>query len=276
MKRLLLGPRSVTEALRANAGELSVIYVSDEGRRDLAEISDEARKRNVVVELREPGELDKLAKGDRHQGVIAIGGTYPYLSLEELMVKLPERALLVALDEITDPHNFGAIVRSAIAFGAHGVITLKQRAAPVTPVVVRASAGATEHARIARVTNLASTLSTLANAGFDVIGLAVEGAADLRSFAARERSCVLVVGSEGKGLRRLVRERCTELARIPMAGPIESLNASVAAGIALYALSSSTAAQVESAAPAPRAPSPADPFEPTWDDNGAVYDDDAT
>jgi 23S rRNA (guanosine2251-2'-O)-methyltransferase len=236
MKRLLLGPRSVTEALRANAADISVVYVADEARRELAEIGELARQRKVAVELREPGELDALAHGDRHQGVIAIGGSYPYLSFEELLDKLPENALLVALDEITDPHNFGAIVRSAVAFGAHGVLTLKQRAAPVTPVVVRASAGATEHARIARVTNLAQTLSMLAGAGYDVIGLAAEGASDLRlrppSFGPR----VLVVGSEGRGLRRLVRERCTELVRIPMDGPIESLNASVAAGIALYAL----------------------------------------
>jgi len=133
-------------------------------------------------------------------------------------------------------------VRSAVAFGAHGILTLKQRAAPVTPVVVRASAGATEHALIARVTNLATTLSTLADDGYDVIGLAAEGASDLRQLGGRRGSTVLVVGSEGRGLRRLVRERCTALVRIPMAGPIESLNASVAAAIALYALSAPDAA----------------------------------
>jgi 23S rRNA (guanosine2251-2'-O)-methyltransferase len=237
MKRLLLGPRSVSEALRANAADVSVVYASEDARRDVAEIIEHARKRNVAVELRSPDELDRLARGDRHQGVLAIGGSYPYLSFEELLDKLPEQPLLVALDEVTDPHNFGAIVRSAVAFGAHGVLTLKQRAAPVTPVVVRASAGATEHARIARVTNLATTLSALADAGYDVLGLAAEGADDLRTLGPRTRPCVLVVGSEGRGLRRLVRERCTQLVRIPMDGPIASLNASVAAAIALYALS---------------------------------------
>ncbi len=235
MKRLVLGPRAVAEALRGQAGELSVIYVA-EARRDLLELAELARQRKVVVEERTPTELDHLAKGDRHQGVLAIGGSYPYLSFEELVDKLPELPFLVALDEITDPHNFGAIVRSAVAFGAHGVLTLKQRAAPVTPVVVRASAGATEHARIARVTNLANTLQQLAKDGYDVIGLAAEGADDLRALK-RERPTCLVVGSEGHGLRRLVRERCTQLVRIPMNGPIASLNASVAAGIALYALS---------------------------------------
>lgn len=237
MKRLLLGPRSVTEALRANAAEISVVYVSDEPRRELLELMELARKRNVALEPRTSAELESLARGDRHQGVVAIGGSYPYLSFEELLEKLPENPLLIALDEVTDPHNFGAIVRSAVAFGAHGVITLKQRAAPVTPVVVRASAGATEHARIARVTNLAQTLSQLADAGYDVLGLAAEGTSDLRTRGGRRGACVLVVGSEGRGLRRLVRERCTELVRIPMAGPIASLNASVAAAIALFALS---------------------------------------
>jgi 23S rRNA (guanosine2251-2'-O)-methyltransferase len=237
MKRLLLGPRSVSEALRGQAGELSVIYVGDAGRRELAELVELARERRVVVEARTPEELDRLAKGERHQGVLAIGGSYPYLSFEELADELPELPFLVALDEITDPHNFGAIVRSAVAFGAHGVLTLKQRAAPVTPVVVRASAGATEHARIARVTNLANTLQALAKEGYDVIGLAAEGADDLRALGPRTRPTCLVVGSEGHGLRRLVRERCTQLVRIPMDGPIASLNASVAAGIALYALS---------------------------------------
>jgi 23S rRNA (guanosine2251-2'-O)-methyltransferase len=237
MKRLLLGPRSVTEALRAHAGEISVIYVGEDTRRELAAIAELARQRSVVVETRGARELDALAEGERHQGVIAIGGSYSYLNLEELLDGVPEQALLVALDEITDPHNFGAIVRSAVAFGAYGIITLKQRAAPVTPVVVRASAGATEHARIARVTNLAQTLTLLANHGFEVIGLAGDAPLDLRALPVRAEARVLVVGSEGYGLRRLVRERCTTLARIPMAGPIESLNASVAAGIALYALS---------------------------------------
>jgi 23S rRNA (guanosine2251-2'-O)-methyltransferase len=236
MKRLLLGPRSVTEALRAQAGELSVIYVSDEGRRELAELGELAKKRGVALEARTPDELDRLAKGDRHQGVIAIGGGFSYLSFEELMEKVPDDALLVALDEVTDPHNLGAIVRSAVAFGADGVITLKQRAAPVTPVVVRASAGATEHARIARVTNLAQTLSSLRDRDYEVIGLAAEGAVDLRGYTPPTGPRILVVGSEGRGLRRLVRERCSTLVRIPMDGPIASLNASVAAAIALYAL----------------------------------------
>jgi 23S rRNA (guanosine2251-2'-O)-methyltransferase len=236
MKRLIVGPRAVAEAVHAHANELSIIYVAEDGRRELQELAQLAQKRNVAVEPRASGELDKLAKGQKHQGVVAIAGSYSYLSFEELLTQLPARALLVALDEITDPHNFGAIVRSAVALGAHGIITLKHRAAPVTPVVVRASAGATEHARIARVANLVQTLEALHELGYESLGLAAEGASDLRELGPSPGGRVLVVGSEGRGLRRLVREHCTQLVRIPMAGPIASLNASVAAAIALYAL----------------------------------------
>ena len=238
MRRLIFGPRAVTEALRAHASEVAVVYVAEAARKELREVADLCARHKVVVEERSPGELDTLAKSERHQGVIAIGGSYSYLSLEELTERLPSPALVVALDEVTDPHNFGAIVRSAVAFGASGIITLKHRAAPVTPVVVRASAGATEHARIARVANLVQALDHFRELDFDIVGLAVEGAEDLASHRRSDRSTVLVVGSEGKGLRRLVREHCTELVRIPMRGPIESLNASVAAAVALYALTS--------------------------------------
>jgi 23S rRNA (guanosine2251-2'-O)-methyltransferase len=243
MKRLICGPRAVTEALRANAREVSVVYVSGDPRRELREVAQLAGERKVSVEERSAAELDALAKGERHQGVLAVGGSYSYLNFDELLQHLPPNALLVALDEITDPHNFGAIVRSAVALGAHGVITLKHRAAPVTPAVVRASAGATEHARIARVVNLVQALDELAERDFDLVGLAVEGAQDLPLYARSGRPTCLVVGSEGKGLRRLVRERCTHLVRIPMLGPIESLNASVAAAIALYALTSPSTPQ---------------------------------
>jgi 23S rRNA (guanosine2251-2'-O)-methyltransferase len=236
MKRLIVGPRAVAEALRAHASEVAILYLAEDGRRELQELGVEAATRKVVCETRPDAELDKLAKGQKHQGAVAIAGSYSYLSLDDLLATLPENALLVALDEITDPHNFGAIVRSAVAFGADGVITLKHRAAPVTPVVVRASAGATEHARIARVANLVQCLDQLAERGFEVLGLAAEGAQDLGALGRHQGGRVLVVGSEGRGLRRLTREHCTTLVKIPMPGPIASLNASVAAAIALYAL----------------------------------------
>lgn len=182
--------------------------------------------------------MNALAPEGRHQGIVAIAGEFAYIELEEALLAAAERPLLVALDEITDPHNLGAIVRSAVAFGADAILTLRDRAAPVTPVVVRASAGATEHARIVRVTNLARTLTALREQHqLQVVGLAADGEVEISKLPEAERGRVLVVGSEGKGMRPLVRKQCSVIARIPIGGPLASLNASVAAGIALYAAS---------------------------------------
>jgi 23S rRNA (guanosine2251-2'-O)-methyltransferase len=238
MKRILCGVRAVSEALRADPRNINLVHVSDASPRGaLAEVIQLAQAAKLTVEPTDALALDALAKGVKHQGVIAVcGGDYPYLDLDALLQHARARSdapLLVALDEVTDPHNFGAIVRSAVALGAHGVITLKDRAAPVTATVVRASAGATEHAAIARVTNLSRALERLRDEGFTAVGLAGEAAVSLRDLDLRG-ALVLVVGSEGSGLRRLVRERCDHLARIDLAGPVTSLNASVAAGVALY------------------------------------------
>lgn len=234
MKRIVAGPRAVHEALVAHAGDVNALFVQEDAGRALSELAAEAGRRGVKVESRTKEELDALAKGLKHQGAVAITGAYPYADLDVVLARAAERPLIVALDEITDPHNLGAIVRSAVAFGADGVLTLKHRAAPVTPVVVRASAGATEHARIARVTNLARTLSELAERGLSIVGLAAEGDVALDRLPPAPDGRVLVVGAEGRGMRRLVRERCTLLARIAHPGPVASLNASVAASIALY------------------------------------------
>jgi 23S rRNA (guanosine2251-2'-O)-methyltransferase len=236
MSRVIAGQRAVIEALRGGgARNLSVVYVSDRLKGIPDEVESLAEKARVRVEYLGAEAIDSLAEGLRHQGIIAIGGEFLYWELNSLLEELPEKPLLVALDEITDPHNFGAIIRSAVAMGVDGLITLKRRAAPVTPVVVRASTGATEHARIARVTNLARTLTALADSGFEIIGLAGEAEQNLMDLRPAVAGRVLVIGSEGRGMRRLVRERCTELVRIELAGPVESLNASVAAGIAIFA-----------------------------------------
>lgn len=234
MKRLVAGPRAVVEALRGRASEeIAVVYVDRADTKTLQTIEHAARQSRARVEPRERADIDALAGELRHQGVLAIAGEYRYVELEDALAAAASPPLLVALDQITDPHNLGAIVRSAVAFGADGIVTTKDRAAPVTPVVVRASAGATEHARIVRVTNLARTLAELGERGLEVVGLAGEGKARLGDLAPRTGR-VLVIGSEGRGLRRLVRERCDRLLRIDLAGPLGSLNASVAAGIALY------------------------------------------
>ncbi len=238
MKRHLCGVHAVREALNGHPRDLAVVYVSEQPTRGpLTEISTLAQAARITLEVRTSAELDALAAGVRHQGVVAIAaGDYPYVDLDTVMARAKARSpspLLVALDEVTDPHNLGAIVRSTVALGGDGVITLKDRAAPVTPVVVRASAGATEHASIARVVNLSRALETLSQRGFRTVGLDAEGSADLEAVDLTG-PVALVVGSEGYGLRRLVRERCDVLARIPLGGPVASLNASVAAAIAIY------------------------------------------
>ena len=230
-ERLLLGPRSVEEALRADPRRLSVIYLSDERAR---EFEPQARRAGVTCEIKSADELNALAGGLRHQGTIAIAGEYAYAELDDVLEHAGPAPLLIALDQIADPHNFGAIVRSSVAFGADAVITLKDRAAPVTPVVVRASAGATERARIVRVTNLARTLDALRERGLSIVGLDASGASAFDALPFDPAGRVLVIGSEGSGLRRLTRERCDTLARIELAAGFESLNASVAAAIALY------------------------------------------
>jgi len=237
VSRILAGPRAVTEALRSRR-TVQAVFVQRGGRKALREVADAAAQAKVRVEEREGEELDALAEGHKHQGVVAIAGDYPYVDLDQIVAKAAAPALLVGLDQITDPYNFGAIVRSAVAFGADGVITMKKRAAPVTPVVVRASAGATEHLPIARVTNLSRSLEQLRERGMDAIGLDADGELAIDDLPPCDAGRVLVVGAEGKGLRRLVRERCTFLARIPQVGPVASLNASVAASVALYALAS--------------------------------------
>jgi 23S rRNA (guanosine2251-2'-O)-methyltransferase len=235
MKRLLLGPRAVTEGLRAGAQRVAVVYVDDETNSAVAGVAKLARESLVRCEPRARSDLDILARGERHQGVVAIAGEYAYLSLEVMLESLTKvHPLLLALDQVTDPHNFGAIIRSAVALGADGIITLKDRAAPVTSTVVRASAGASELAKIARVTNLARTLGELGDQGFEIVGLDAEGPEELQRLPPPPLGRILVIGSEGRGIRRLVREHCGVLARIDLPGPLQSLNASVAAGIAVY------------------------------------------
>lgn len=235
MKRRIFGPRAVTEAVRGQAGAIAVVYTTADGARASGGALDEVRRAGVRIEERTKTELDAIAGDARHQGIVAIAGDYSYVDLDTVLDGAPEAPLFVALDEITDPHNLGAIVRSAVAFGAHAILTLKDRAAPVTHVVVRSSAGATEHARIVRVVNLARTLTELREEReMQIVGLDGDGDVDVDRLPEAPRGRVLVVGSEGKGLRPLVKKQCDVVARIPMAGPIESLNASVAAGIALF------------------------------------------
>lgn len=232
MSRIRRGAEEVLGILRRAPREVQALYFASGARHP--EIAKLAKRADVRAQERGPEELDALASGRPHGGVLAIVGPYPYAELDEVLGA--EAPLLVALDQITDPHNLGAIVRSAAAFGADGVLVLKDRAAPVNAVVVRASAGATERIPIVRVTNLARTLKDLARRDLSVVGLDARGEHPVDGLPEAPFGRALVVGAEGRGLRRLVRERCQLLARVPMVGDTESLNASVAASIALFAM----------------------------------------
>lgn len=242
MTRIVYGMNPVRELVSARPNSVSVVYVAaGAATPQVKQLRDLCAQRRVIVEERERAELDALA-GDteaRHQGVVAIAGEFQYLEIEQVLDDVIDGVaapLVVVLDSIQDPHNFGAIVRSAHVLGAHAVIVAKDRAAPVTPAVVKASAGATEHMPIARVTNLVRALEQLKEVDIWSVGaVAREGAAaapapwqlDLTGKIA------LVVGAEGKGLRPLVEKTCDLHAQIPMAGKVASLNVSVATGILL-------------------------------------------
>ncbi|MGH3852210.1 MAG: 23S rRNA (guanosine(2251)-2'-O)-methyltransferase RlmB [Pseudonocardiaceae bacterium] len=181
-------------------------------------------------------DLDRLAGGALHQGVALQVPPYAYAVAEDVLVAARESGtppLLVALDGVTDPRNLGAVVRSAVAFGAHGVVVPQRRSAGMTAVAWRASAGMAARVPVARVTNLVRTLKDLAAAGLMIAGLDAGGAMRLDGFSLATGPLVLVLGAEGRGLSRLVRETCDTTVSIPMVGSVESLNASVAAGVVL-------------------------------------------
>lgn len=184
-------------------------------------------------------ELDRLTSDAPHQGLALQVPPYRYAHPKDLLARAAERgapALVVALDGVTDPRNLGAVIRSAAAFGADGVMVAERRSAGMTAAAWKTSAGAAARVPVARATNLARALADLRSAGMFVVGLAADGEADIGDLEVVTEPLVLVAGSEGKGMSRVVREQCDVVASIPIVGAVESLNASVAAGVALYAV----------------------------------------
>ena len=192
-------------------------------------IISELQKRNIPIKFVEKTELDKLAKGN-HQGIILNVPDYEYASLEELLVK--ENPLLIILDHLEDPHNLGAIIRTCEAAGVDGMIIPKNRCVDVNSTVMRTSVGASEYVKIAQVTNLVETMKELKKQGFWIVGTDMDGT-DYEEVDYRGKTAI-VIGNEGHGMARLVKENCDYIASIPMIGKINSLNASVAAGIMIY------------------------------------------
>ena len=235
----VVGRNPVLEAMTAGL-PIKAAYVAEGAERDdrLRDIFRYAAEHSISLLQSTRAELDRLTGGAVHQGVALQLPGYEYAHPNDLIadaVNDQTRAgLLVALDGITDPHNLGAIVRSAAAFGAHGVIIPERRSASVTAVAWKSSAGALARMPVAKATNLNRVLQDAVKAGFTVVGLAGEAANDIAGVPGVDGPVLLVVGSEGAGLARLTRERCDVLARIPIASEVESLNASVAASISLY------------------------------------------
>ena len=227
---LIYGLRPVAEALRSKRREVYEVLdsVGDE------EISSEASSRNARLRRVRRERIEELVHGAVHQGVVARVGPYPYSGLEEILAT-PD-PLAVVLDGVTDPRNLGAVLRAADGAGASGVVVPKDRAAGVTPAAVKASAGASEHVRVARETNLRRALERMKEAGVWVY--AAEDAARVRATVYTDLDLsgpvALVLGSEGRGIRRLVREGCDGTVSIPMRGAVSSLNISVAAAVLLF------------------------------------------
>jgi 23S rRNA (guanosine2251-2'-O)-methyltransferase len=230
--RLVAGLQPVREAILAHGAALQRVLV--ESARDapqLEALARFARDHGAKVERPSRGELDRLAQGIRHQGAIAFAPQLRVRTLREIPVD--STSLFVVLDEVQDPQNFGAVVRSSVALGATAVVWPEHRSAPLSPATFRASAGAVEHAQLCRVGALPAALEDLRGGGVTVVGLDMDGA-DTIDHVDLTGPVALVVGAEGKGLRKTVKRCCDALARLPMPGPIASLNASVAVAIGLY------------------------------------------
>lgn len=232
MNRLTIGIHPVREALRARRPFDKIVIAKGAAGPRIQEIIDLSRSNSIPLRFEAREMLDRTAKGMPHQGVIAFGAAHQYRELNEVTAGA---SLLVVLDGVEDPHNLGAIIRTAHAAGANAVVVPERRAAPLTETVDRAAAGALEYLPIARVTNLTQTLERLKENGFWIYGFDESGSEvyDQVDYAA---PTAVVFGREGKGLHQGIAKHCDVLVRIPMTGAVSSLNVSVAAGVVLFEL----------------------------------------
>ncbi len=220
----------MAEALRARRPLERVLVAKGAGGPRVQEIVDLSRKNSTPLRFEERGALDRLAGSAAHQGVVALGAAKRYAELEDVA----ETAhMLVVLDSVEDPHNLGAVIRTAHAAGADAVVVPERRAVGLTETVAKAAAGAMEHLPVVRVTNINRVLEDLKKRGYWIYGVDERGDQDYDHVDFAERA-VLVFGAEGKGLHQMVREHCDVLVRIPLEGKISSLNVSVAAGVVLF------------------------------------------
>ncbi len=233
---IIEGRNAVSEALKAGRS-FDKLFIQDKLSNEgpLKSIIARARQKGIVVRFESKENMERRSQGHHYQGVIAYVAAYDYVSVEEILARAKEKdekPLVLILDGIEDPHNLGAIIRTANVSGVHGIIIPKRRACGLTETVVKTSAGAIEYTPIAKVTNISQTIELLKKEGLWIAGADMEG--DTMYNVDLKGALGIVIGGEGSGITKLVREKCDFVAKIPMKGDINSLNASVAAGVIMY------------------------------------------
>jgi 23S rRNA (guanosine2251-2'-O)-methyltransferase len=236
MQEKLAGVNSIMEALRGKR-KVHKIYIQEaRGGKKVEELLQIAKKKGIYWQYVDKQRLDQMYTTANHQGIVALVDSYEYSSIDEMLEKaalLGQEPFILILDGMEDPQNLGSIIRTAECAGVHGIVIPQHNSAEITTAVVRASAGAAEHMLVARETNIVNCIKNLQEKGLWVVGADMEGASDY--FAGKIPSpTAIVIGGEGQGIRRLVKQNCDILVKIPMGGRVSSLNASVAAGLIIY------------------------------------------
>ena len=235
MEDKIIGRNPVLEAIKAGRSIDKILIKKGKYEGSIVPVVKKAKESGIIIQEVDKVKLDALAEGGNHQGIVAYVSQYDYVSVDDILVSASDKGeapFVIICDKITDPHNLGAIIRTANCVGAHGVIVPKRNSAGLNSVVAKTSAGAVEYTRVAKVTNIAETIEKLKKQGMWIAAADMDGQemykTDLKG------SLGIVVGSEGEGVSRLVREKCDIIVSIPMYGQINSLNASVAAGVLMY------------------------------------------
>lgn len=235
-KQHISGRNPVLEVLRTDKEVEKLYILKGDLKGSIKKIMGMAKDKGIVIQQVDKNKLDTLSEGTVHQGVVAAISEYEYVDIEsiiQLAQKRQEEPFILILDEIEDPHNLGSIIRTAECAGVHGIIIPKRRSATVNATVYKSSAGAVEHMLISKVTNIANTIETLKDKGLWIYGADMKGE-EYHFNTSMKGAIALVIGSEGKGIGRLVKEKCDVLVKIPMMGKVSSLNASNAASILIY------------------------------------------
>ncbi|WP_164670659.1 23S rRNA (guanosine(2251)-2'-O)-methyltransferase RlmB [Virgibacillus doumboii] len=234
-QEIIIGKNPVIEALKSGRSVNKVLVTEQLNKQSFGKLQNLSKKAGTILQKVPKHKLDQLANGN-HQGVLAYVAPYQYATLEDLFQKAEsknEEAFFIILDELEDPHNLGSILRTADATGAHGIIIPKRRSVGLTATVAKTAAGALEHIPVARVTNIANTIDELKDRNVWVVGTEADGTEDYRALDGALPIAV-VIGNEGKGMSRLVKEKCDWTISLPMTGHVSSLNASVACSLLLY------------------------------------------